>query len=1077
MTENIQGKLKVYRSSAGSGKTYTLAKEYIKLLLTHREVEKVNQSENYFRHILAITFTNDAANEMKERVLQYLKEFSDLKEGDEHSLLKQVHSEIAIEYPNEKITPQIIIQRSAIILQSILHRFSDFNIQTIDSFTNQIARSFTRELGLPGNYEIYLDTATKLSESVDILLAHVDNKEKSLLKWLFEFVKGRIDEDKNWNIAYNLKEFSSTLTDEKVYELLESLKDWDLEQFDAVRTQLSKEYAIITSTCIKMAQEGLNYIKSQGLDYDDFKYKSNGAKSLFVKNIESPFSKDLGVQLAKCLENNEWLGPNAVPKGDSVDNVNTQISLLASNLDAFQNAKRGRFLVIKNILSNYYELALLNKVKAILEELKEKDDQAFLTDLNEKIRNVVLNEPVPFIYEKAGVRYKHLLIDEFQDTSVFQWINLIPLISNALSEGNVNLIVGDVKQSIYRWRGADPDILVNLPESKEELRFLPIQEHMMDWKKMVEIKALDSNWRSKPGIVKFNNEFFEWLKDNNEEYPRLGQYYDDVIQNAEGKGESDIKIDILTEKDFTNKDEMQDAKAGLVIDYINKCLDKGYEWRDMAILCRSNNDNRRISEALVEGQVSIISDESLLLESSSPIKILIHVFNFLNEPGNQDKCAQLFISIANYIDHPIRDWESIKAHLRVKSASDFIHFIIDRFDLETTENQLLEGTVYQLGQAWINALNLMKDLRQQVYLDYFLDVLFDHSSKSDSGMSQFLEYWEEKKEKLSISSSRDQNAVRILTIHRSKGLEYPVVIIPYPEWSYSINGNEKIWAKMPDDEPSDLPVAVLSMSKDLEETNFSENYTREKNAKFIEEVNALYVAMTRAEDRLYIIASIPTKKNMSNFIIDFLSFEGTEAQTYVADSFNYSSYSFEQQEKGKEGGIENSVLPWNNAQIQRTRIDRNLRWSVDFTLSKEALERIEAGKSFHLLMSFFKTEEDIQKIFQMASDVYVEENDLILFKKFIQNLLSDLEIKSYFEKSWKIHTEKAILYDGEIYRPDRFQIKENKIVIIDYKTGLKDDKHKAQIAHYESGLRDVYPDHKIIKYLIYSEPFGIINVP
>lgn len=1076
MGEKPQGKLKVYRSSAGSGKTYTLAKEYIKLLLTHREVKKNNPTEDYFRHILAITFTNDAANEMKERVLQYLKEFSDLKDGEKHDLLNLVYSEIKEESPELEITTQIISERSEIILQSILHRFSDFNIQTIDSFTNQIARSFSRELGLPGNYEIYLDTDLKLSESVDILLTQIDEREQSMLKWLFEFVKSRIEEDKSWNISYNLKEFSTTLTDEKVYELLETLENWDLRRFDIAKKQLSKEYALIAESCKKLAQEGLKYLDSQELDYQDLKHKSNGAKALFKKNLTDPFSKDLGSQLAKCLDNNEWLDPKAKPKLDSIDTTNTQISAHAAKLNELISDKRGRFLLIKNILSNFYEMALLNKIKIILEDLKDKDDQAFLSDLNEKIRNVVLNEPVPFIYEKAGVKFKHLLIDEFQDTSVFQWINLIPLISNALSEGNVNLIVGDVKQSIYRWRGADPDILVNLPEPKEELGLQAIRDHLMSWRDMVKIEPLNSNWRSKPGIVAFNNDFFEWLRDYNKEFEGLGHYYDDVNQKAEKQGESDIKIDILTEKDFLNKDAMQESKSELVIEYVNECVKKGYSWRDIAILCRRNEDNKRISKALVNHQVSIISDESLLLESSTPVKILINAFSFLNEPGNEEKCADLFISIANYLDLEIEHWDDVKPHLKVKSTIEFVGFIRDYFNFEIDEKQLIDGTVFQLGQAWINALGLLKEPRQQVYLDYFLDVLFDHSNKSDSGLDQFLEYWNDKKEKLSISSTRDQNAVRILTIHRSKGLQYPVVIIPYPELSYSIRSGAKLWVEMSGDKSSDLPVAVLNLNKELELTDFKEEYTKEKNAQFIEEVNAMYVAMTRAEERLYLIGSVPSKKNMSNHIIDYLKFKELEAETKKRADFNYDSYVLDKQKNEKEGGIEKTILPWDNSNQERARIIRDLRWSVDFTLSKEQLDRIEAGKAFHLLMSYFKTEKDVKKVMQVASDVYADKNDTKNFKTFIQQLVSDLELKPYFNENWKIHTEKSILYKNEYLRPDRFQIKDDKIVIMDYKTGGQDEKHKEQIDNYQKGLEDIYPEHQITKYLIYTKPFKIVSL-
>ncbi|MEQ8360456.1 MAG: UvrD-helicase domain-containing protein [Cytophagales bacterium] len=1075
MAEKSKGKLKVYKSSAGSGKTYTLAKEYIKILLSNREVDSNTYTENYFRHILAITFTNDAANEMKDRVLRYLRDFSQQKEQKENGLLQQIISEINEEYPHQKISVSIVKERSDIILKSILHRFSDFNIQTIDSFTNQIARSFARELGLPGNYEIYLDTKIKLAESVDILLSRIDEKEKLLLNWLFDFVKNRIDDDRSWNIAYNLKDFSTTLTDENVYEMLESLKEWNLEDFNKAKNVLLKEYSRISSQLRKLAKEGLDYLDSENLDHAVLHEKKNGVRSLFEKNIEKPFSKDLGVKLYKRLQNNDWLKKEANPKNNSIDDVNTNISIIAGKMHDIHEKENGKYIAIENMLKNFSEMALLNNIKSILEELKEKDDQAFLSDLNEKIRNVVLSEPIPFIYEKVGVRYKHLLIDEFQDTSIFQWINLIPLLSNALSDGKVNLIVGDVKQSIYRWRGADPDILVNLPEFKDELSLDSIREHTLSWESQVEIYPLASNWRSNPGIVNFNNNFFEWLKENNEEFQGLGNYYDDVIQKAEKIGESDIKIDVLKEKEFKNKDEMQDFKANLVIEYIDQCINAGYAWKDIAILCRKKNEIKNISQVLVENQISIISDESLLLESSTAVKLLIKVFEFLNEPGNQDTLADLFIQIANLKDSIIEDWKEIQNKIKIKSAGDYVVFVKDFFNLEIEETQLLDGSIFQLAQAWIKALEMMKDTKQQVYLDYFLDVLFEFSNKPISGLTQFLDYWGDKKESLSISSTRDQNAIRVSTIHKAKGLEYPIVIIPYPELNYSLNKGSKVWVELPKSFATDLQVAVLGLNAEIEKTEFSDFYLKEKRAKFIEEVNALYVAMTRAEERLYLTASIPNRKNMSNFIVDFL-----EGKQYINsekkyEDVNYLSYSIEAQKDSKVQGIKSAVLPWNNAKNKRERIQRNLRWSVDFTLSKEQLNNIQSGKSFHLLMSYFKTEEDLPKVIKIASELF-QEKEFKVFQDFLRMILSDLELKSYFQKDWKIYNERPVLYKGEILRPDRFQIRNNQAVIIDYKTGLQNDTHQSQIDKYQKALADVYSDYQFAKFIIYSKPFKIVSL-
>lgn len=1069
-----QGQLKVFRSSAGSGKTFTLAREYLKILFRHREVYQNTGTEDYFRHILAITFTNDAANEMKERVLRYLREFSQWDGADMPAMMEAIIRDFREEYPNWSISAEDIKKRSETILRSILHRYSEFNIQTIDSFTNQVARSFSRELGLPGNYEIYLDTQLKLDEAVDELLAGISDKQQLLMDWLFRFVEGQIDQDKSWNIAWQLRQFARNLVDERKSDLLAKIRDFELEDFAEISRQLHADKAKMEKEVEKMARAGLDVILHFGLEHEDLHFKKQGIRAFFEAHAVKPFDKLSNRGSKDGLGKDKWLRDEGIAKlGARVAEFEDQVRNITVDLAAYLENHHKEHGIYTAVLGNLYQLALLSRINQILIELKDRDEQAFLSDLNAKIRDVVLSEPIPFIYERAGVKFKHLLIDEFQDTSLFQWINLVPLIANAMAEGNVNLIVGDAKQSIYGWRGAKPELLVDLPELKKEYVTPEIESHLHVLRGNTLPEVLKSNWRSARQIVEFNNALFRYIRDTqSENFPELTNFYRDIEQEARGKGEADIRIDVIQTEKELNKQELQELKSELITEYIDSC---GHEWRDIAILCRSHEDIYRITRVLVDRDISIVSEESLLLKNSPVVRMLVRVFELCYEPENHEQRFRLFTDLLNLKGKTVEDWDMVLRGIRAKHMSDFLQFILDFFGLEFGLKRLSEGTIFKIGTEWIRAFELQKISHEQVYIDFFLDILFERSRMEGAGIGSFLEYWKDKGDSLAISSSVEQNAVRLMTVHKAKGLEFPVVIIPYPEWSHSKSGGQ-LWVEWNDNNPTKMPVAVVNSQKNLIGTSLEAYYNEEKQNRFMEELNALYVSTTRPESRMYIISSDLKGGYISELINDFLEENAFEYAEMSYRGHAMKSYHIAKQSEAGGEKIETVIKPWNSANHDRVGIEKRLRWSVEYALDDEKLAFIEKGKTWHRLLEHLKYRNDKDRVVKLGREYLPDQEACREFEALIEQICSSIELSFMFRGEYQIRTEMEMIGEGELLRPDRVQVSDNEVIVVDYKTGLEHDQHKKQVQKYTATLKRIYPEKKVSAYLLYTDKMKLVGI-
>lgn len=874
-------KFKIYSSSAGSGKTYTLTKEYLQLALNPK-------NPFYFKHILAITFTNDAANEMKERILKALKGFAYPEKTTIAERNRNLHllKEIAQHLQLDVHTVQLL---AAQVFQKIIYNYSDFAVSTIDSFANNIVAAFTKELDLPYNYDIDLDTNKLLRAAIDRLLDRVGtegNEQLSqiIVKWTLE----KIEEGKSWSrIATELVEFAQRdLLNERNIKYINALKVLDLNDFSNIDTQLRAFLAHIESQVKAPAQAALDILHQQGLKIEDLYYGSRGIGGHFVAVASGKdLFKEAKSYTKQTIENDRWYSGKKV--NEAVEAIAEKLKTDFETLTELQAQYKANYNLARMVLKHLYQISLAQEIAQELEAVKKDNNTVYIGDINQKIASIIAHEPIPFIYERVGEKYHHILIDEFQDTSVLQWQNLMPLVENNLAESHFNLIVGDAKQAIYRWRGGEMEQLVYLFENNltplmelgnPEVNFL--EERYETLQQHHQPAQLNFNFRSTQEIILFNNHFFKFLVDlRSEEYALLARIYNESFEQRipEGKplGKGHVQIDLLEK----NRELYAEMTFQKILERIEEAICDGFRPKDIAILCRKNDRAKQVANFLKENNYKVLSQDSLLLASDEKICFIVALIKVMNNPNDRlakSEALYLFYKAILKVLPSEETNEAIKETTE-KTIFDFFGMIqAAGFSLDYTSLQQLN--LYELIEKWIEVFELFNHTDGLEYLFKFLDWVLEFTLQRGSSYGDFLTHWAEKRESLSISTPKNLDAVTVTSIHRSKGLEYPVVIFPFVDWDTSSRDN--LWLEL--DDSVEIPIqstssgkkltTILARNTDLKDTSFSALYTRETEKSFIENVNLLYVGFTRAIERLYLIATFePEKeKNVAYFLYRFL---------------------------------------------------------------------------------------------------------------------------------------------------------------------------------------------------------------
>ncbi|PHS10795.1 MAG: DNA helicase UvrD [Kordia sp.] len=1038
----------VYNASAGSGKTFTLVKEYLKTLFSSHKIDK-------YKSILAVTFTNKAVAEMKGRILENLKAFADpeillltvpenLK--DQHQMFSVIANELELD------TMQL--HKKAIRVQdAILNNYAAFDIVTIDTFTHRIIRTFAYDLKLPQNFEVALDTEDVLQEAIANVLMKV-GEDKRLTKLLIDFALHKADDDKSWDIALDLYRVSRLLLNENEVEHVSKLKDKSLEDFDKLKETLENKLTHAKNEIASQSKGILNDFESKGISENDIK----SIFGYFSKLAKEDFSIKYGLVWQTKLLNGETLYPKRVSGAvaDSIDEMESNISsVFLSTKTLFSEVS-----FLKNFLKSIVPLSVLNVVNNELQSIKEEQNILLISEFNKIISNEIKGQPAPFIYERIGERYQNYFIDEFQDTSQMQWQNLIPLTENALvTEPKLNeqhslLIVGDAKQAIYRWRGGKPEQFIDLYEDKNPFY---IEKS---------IENLDTNYRSYSEVVEFNNNFFSFLshKFQNETHQELYRIGNNQKQNNKKGGFVKVSfVEDVLEEDAT---VLYQEK---VLETIENVLEQGFVKADVCIVTRKKKDGIAIADFLTEKGISIISSETLLVNKSKEVRFIISFLTYLLYPENKNSKMEFLNYLYAKLEVVSSEHEFYIELLQLPPLDIFKELAIShqiQFDYEAIQTL----PFYELVEQIIRAFSLVNG--SDAYVQYFLDEVLSFSQKKQTGIQGFLEYWELKKDKLSIVAPEGANAITLMTIHKSKGLEFPVIIFPFAELDIYKEQDSKTWYPINSEEYNGFSEAYLHFNKEIESYGeIGERLWKERRAQLeLDNINLLYVALTRPKEQLYVISKKAINKKtgeendnlFSGFFIGFLKQIGKWKE-------DVDGYEFGEMLKLsiKTEIKEEKELLFTSS----SRLDHNLAIlaKAGFLWNSEQGGAIEKGNLIHLILSKIKYKRDVDIVFQelVINGVITTEQEESL-KPVLTNLIENSEVSVYFNDDLMVFNERAILTkDGKTLIPDRIVFKEKKATVIDYKTGSFDLKHEAQVNSYASVLLDMgyEVDKKLLVYL------------
>jgi ATP-dependent exoDNAse (exonuclease V) beta subunit len=1033
----------IYNASAGSGKTYTLVKDYLSLLFQ-------SKSRLTFRNILALTFTNKAVGEMKERIIDMLKEFSEEHILDDpNTMFKDLVNELSI-------APKDLHNRSKMLLETVIHNYAAFDISTIDKFNHKLIRTFAFDLKLPINFEVELDTASVLAKAVDKLINKAGSDDE-LTKVLVDFAIEKTDDDKSWDISYDFNAIAQLLVKENDIAYLNEIKDKSLSDFKGLKSRLEEQNKDIESQIVNLAETFLSLIETNGIESEDFSRKT--LPNHFIKASNLNFSGLYDNKLQENLANNTSIYNKTLDANKAII-IDGLLPEIETN---YQTVKKFVFTskFLKNALKNITPLSVLSAIGKTLQETKDEDDILLISEFNAIINTEINQQPAPYIYERIGEKFKHYFIDEFQDTSQLQWENLIPLINNVVSGENLKgetgtaMLVGDAKQAIYRWRGGRAEQFIDLYNKDSK----PLAVGQI-------VKNLPDNYRSHKTIVTFNNTFFSHIADVSFTNKQHQQIYKKASQNVIIDKTGYVEISFLNTED-EDKNQLQCAA---VLNAIKKAQCNGYRSQDICIIVRKKKEGFAIAEFLNDLNIDIISSESLLLKNAPEVQFISQIITLSLQPKNDAIKTDLLNFITEnklQLDDTHAFFESL---VHLKNSSFFEK--LNTFGFDFNYSEFLQLPLYEAIESIIRGFELNKT--SNAYLQFYLDEVFDYSQKYNASFQGLLEYWDRKKDILSIVSPSGKDAIQIMTIHKSKGLEFPVVIFPYANQDIYFDMTPKIWFPVNKDNFNGFSHLYINMNKDLESFNElgAEIYTNYRSKLELDSLNLLYVVLTRAIEQLYIISEYDLdKKTSSEKLTHYSGLFINYLKAIGKWNDNEMEYSFGEvikvsEEKTKE---EQHITIEQGQLISTRKEDHNLNiitnsgylWDTD---QEKAIER---GDLVHNIMAHIKTPADVAfalNHFLSSGIINAAQNNEL--EGLINRIINHGQLKQYFDDSNTVYNEKDIISaNGKLFRPDRVVVDvNNQATIIDYKTGLQDSKHKEQLFDYQYILEEM--SFKVIKKIL-----------
>ncbi|MCX6220735.1 MAG: UvrD-helicase domain-containing protein, partial [Bacteroidia bacterium] len=849
------GGLNIYRASAGSGKTFLLVGEYLKMLFA--------QPKSY-RNILAVTFTNKATAEMKERILKELGNLSNGSDSRYLELLKEIGSEQKIRW------------KATDILKLILHDYSRFSVMTIDSFFQKVIRAFAREIRLNASFRTEIDNRQALEEAIDLLFQEIEDNSL-LMNWMVLFLEENLEEGRSWDFRQELLKFGKEVEKEafKVYgdEFVESLASKEnLSRYVQEIKKVTREADIRLR---KIGQEAIELIGGSGMNIDQFKGGKNTFVNIFNKLVNGKFEMPTKTALeARDCPENWYKKTDSQELKSQIEAIyhrglnrllNEAIMALADEIPKINSAQA--------ILKNIYPFGLLGNIALKIREVLKENNTVLLSDSGRMIGKIIEGNDTPFIYEKVGLIYHHFMLDEFQDTSVQQWSNFKPLVENALASGYSSLVVGDVKQSIYRWRNGDWNLLAN--------RLATDLSHQL-----VNKEELKENWRSRKNIVDFNNTLFwkasvflnSWFEEETtgEQFDELhgviAQAYGDPSQICKhpGKPEGYVKITFVDAEEAKYKSGFREKALVHLIGQLEKVQKSGVKAEEITILVRENSEAGMIAKALWERKKSdpqpsciydVITSDTLKIGQSQVVRFVVNFFRFFTRKEPQKVRAEILYGYYRILKQEGMtsgdEWQ-IDLHGLFDPAAPLPELFEKWLD-EDSNSEFITGLLalplYELAVSIVDHFELGSIVGEKLFLQAFLDMVLEYGREDYGGIAGFLVWWDASGGNKTLNLTNIQNFIRISSIHQSKGLEYPTVFIPFCNWEVGLNARKLpyIWS-VPEIEPfSNLKMVLLKCESSLKNSIFSYDYNKELLYSILDNLNLLYVAATRAINNLFII--------------------------------------------------------------------------------------------------------------------------------------------------------------------------------------------------------------------------------
>ena len=1058
--------LTICKASAGSGKTHKLTGEYLKLIFN----PKIR-----FRNILAVTFTNKATAEMRERILEAL---SDIANGDK--------SDYAADLCKIGYTPESLKEKAQTLLKQMLNQYSYFKVSTIDSFFQQVIKSITYELGLDTGFSLELDSKSVIDNAVSRIIDNFGGNDDEC-QLILDIINDKMSNGKRWEIQSEVSDLASDAFNK--VPLMDPPSNEKIKEF---KKELGKILNGYLEKVRSIAKKGTEIMAVNGIEIDDLYQKGKGPAKYIIKcsTVKSPFNIGYNSYVATVLETPEKISKDPAKRAAAIQSgLMETLGQLCELVDSTETTMAA---TAELVLANLGSFALVSSVTEQRKQICEEQNLFLLSSSMPFLKKMIGDNDAPFIYERFGYMLNHFMIDEFQDTSTLNWENFKPLIQNKVAEDCPSLIVGDVKQAIYRWRGGDWNLLDN--QVKDDFKIASS-----------EIENLEYNWRSCENIVKFNNWCFKTIGDTMSrkigERIAKGTYksdygemfertYSDVVQkiperNATGGG--------FVSVDYVGEDEDYDAVAAeWIIEQIDRLAELGYQPGDIAVLVRWRKDGTKIANCLAQAQAEnpekaeryrFVSSEAVLLGNNQAIRLLVSAMQFLLNPAEPHVQAQLiwlYYAVSDGLEKAAKmiqqttfdaDANSVWEQMPADFAALKDNFRqLDMIQLSSRLAKAFFGLPHEISTA------------SQPFINEFEDRVQTFNERYGSNLQQFVEWWDEIGYKQPIAMNSDQNAIQIMTIHASKGLEFKAVLLPYIDPTEKGNKKNTLWCstnQAPFDQFEQLPIDYKSA---MAATFFCDDYYHEQFMRHVDNLNTIYVAFTRASRDMRILIPENNSDEKNDFSdLKTLGVLLESARTNPDASFacdeSRITVGTEQPYKSDVGtDITDDAVQYNScenpAKINIKCHSRDFFEGADF----DRVQRINVGKLYHHIFEYIKYAGDVHEaVAAVADEGHIAADKKADYERAVARFVA--KQPDWFSQRWTVLTEQQImLADGEIRRPDRILESDTEVVVIDYKfTSHHNPDYNQQVSVYIDALRKL-TGKKVSGYLWYVWPNEKVEV-